>query len=858
MSDSTLLHKGWYAWIGQKVCVRRVDIGLLKYFGEIKSRTGFWCGVEFDEPIGKTDGVIDNVRYFKCKANHGIFVPMHEVARKKSRSIELRRLSDLSKFKSGEACFADNKKPQTKLDTTFDAIDNKNIQNNSGNENSETEIKHTDFVDDKRHVNVCKRSKNSYSRFGTEESLGILSNLLDEDDSWNLLDHSNTTANEKSLIQKKNDEIENDSVFSPPVKTSLYSTNKPHIHGRLNDNPIQNYFNIKCTSTPKQCLNNIFDLGATVKLDHDKFYDSLHEEIEPIIAGSSGPKSMDYDLTKFKHNEILCSTSKLTIPLLPNDLPLCEEVPCMKEDLYEFDRNKKDVFKEKDRNCLLNTAPKDPNECFNINQFSNAQGIPKNSDILNATYEVNDEILKNPTVHVEVLSQHLECESNAFNSDKKSNGIIDLNSTFVLYNDSPVKELQADKTFVMDQSPVIAIEHTLPTEAEINFEKKSLSIIFEKASNENLSIIGGAELVEVCSPNISSQKPDGNRILTISNHSSKSIDKLANSLNSSMKIADKEPIASDLNSTFCINSDDSKKSAHKEANKRHSLSYGKNNLPVHKEVSNIAKRKSIKQPQSFNTQKTVFKVPDSHVASTSSVKTNIIKKSTVTTFVNKKVEVEGKTVSKDSSLKSISKLSLKDNLKTKCSSSDANVTEQFKKSLNSCKTLYKQTRQEENARHVALKITENNSKITSRRYSIGGLETKVISKISYTSNKISIAEHSNVNRKINNGTDSHGLNSKNLPDKKHNSIKRRHTMLPTILSNGVQARRGLAKSKSDLSNNTSTAVKSRNTIKDTECVQSSKTRQDGFGNKKENSRYIYCTKIYFSVINQVSYLISDF
>ncbi|CRK88135.1 CLUMA_CG001920, isoform A [Clunio marinus] len=55
-------------------------VGVLRYIGTPLFASGVWCGVEFDEPVGKNDGTVSNHRYFKCAPNHGLFVPQSKVS----------------------------------------------------------------------------------------------------------------------------------------------------------------------------------------------------------------------------------------------------------------------------------------------------------------------------------------------------------------------------------------------------------------------------------------------------------------------------------------------------------------------------------------------------------------------------------------------------------------------------------------------------------------------------------------------------------------------------------------------------------------------------------------------------------
>ncbi|XP_050228199.1 tubulin-folding cofactor B [Mercurialis annua] len=46
--------------------------GVVKFVGRAESLApGFWVGVQYDEPLGKHDGLVKGVRYFDCPALHG-------------------------------------------------------------------------------------------------------------------------------------------------------------------------------------------------------------------------------------------------------------------------------------------------------------------------------------------------------------------------------------------------------------------------------------------------------------------------------------------------------------------------------------------------------------------------------------------------------------------------------------------------------------------------------------------------------------------------------------------------------------------------------------------------------------------
>eukprot|EP00930_Biecheleria_cincta_P065222 TRINITY_DN50938_c0_g1_i1.p1 TRINITY_DN50938_c0_g1~~TRINITY_DN50938_c0_g1_i1.p1 ORF type:complete len:322 (+),score=61.81 TRINITY_DN50938_c0_g1_i1:22-966(+) len=58
--------------------------GVVRFLGETKFREGIWVGVELDSDAGKNDGSVNGVQYFKCKANHGVFIRPTAVVRQPS------------------------------------------------------------------------------------------------------------------------------------------------------------------------------------------------------------------------------------------------------------------------------------------------------------------------------------------------------------------------------------------------------------------------------------------------------------------------------------------------------------------------------------------------------------------------------------------------------------------------------------------------------------------------------------------------------------------------------------------------------------------------------------------------------
>ncbi|KAF3772444.1 Tubulin-folding cofactor B, partial [Nymphaea thermarum] len=49
--------------------------GVVKFVGRAETLPpGFWIGVQYDEPLGKHDGIVKGKRYFDCPPLHGAMV----------------------------------------------------------------------------------------------------------------------------------------------------------------------------------------------------------------------------------------------------------------------------------------------------------------------------------------------------------------------------------------------------------------------------------------------------------------------------------------------------------------------------------------------------------------------------------------------------------------------------------------------------------------------------------------------------------------------------------------------------------------------------------------------------------------
>lgn len=56
--------------VGDKVLVRGIKPGVIRYVGATSFGDGMWVGVQLDKPQGLNDGSVSGTRYFVCDADH--------------------------------------------------------------------------------------------------------------------------------------------------------------------------------------------------------------------------------------------------------------------------------------------------------------------------------------------------------------------------------------------------------------------------------------------------------------------------------------------------------------------------------------------------------------------------------------------------------------------------------------------------------------------------------------------------------------------------------------------------------------------------------------------------------------------
>ncbi|GAB1605413.1 CAP-Gly domain-containing linker protein 3-like isoform X3 [Argonauta hians] len=79
--------------LGDKVVINGTKSGALRYCGPTEFAAGIWAGIELDEAIGKNDGSVSGIMYFRCAPSHGVFAPVSKIAKLGSSPVRVSKTS---------------------------------------------------------------------------------------------------------------------------------------------------------------------------------------------------------------------------------------------------------------------------------------------------------------------------------------------------------------------------------------------------------------------------------------------------------------------------------------------------------------------------------------------------------------------------------------------------------------------------------------------------------------------------------------------------------------------------------------------------------------------------------------------
>jgi len=71
--------------VGERVQISS-KMATVRFVGSTHFSSGDWVGLEMDDLVGRNDGSVHGVKYFKCPSNHGVFVRPNMVMRRMSVS----------------------------------------------------------------------------------------------------------------------------------------------------------------------------------------------------------------------------------------------------------------------------------------------------------------------------------------------------------------------------------------------------------------------------------------------------------------------------------------------------------------------------------------------------------------------------------------------------------------------------------------------------------------------------------------------------------------------------------------------------------------------------------------------------
>ena len=69
--------------IGDRVLLNDESKGQVRFIGSVSGKRNIYYGIALDKPNGKNDGFVNNIKYFDCDKDHGLFVNISKIQKSK-------------------------------------------------------------------------------------------------------------------------------------------------------------------------------------------------------------------------------------------------------------------------------------------------------------------------------------------------------------------------------------------------------------------------------------------------------------------------------------------------------------------------------------------------------------------------------------------------------------------------------------------------------------------------------------------------------------------------------------------------------------------------------------------------------
>ncbi|GBL75055.1 hypothetical protein AVEN_243839-2 [Araneus ventricosus] len=312
-----------------------------------------------------------------------------------------------------------------------------------------------DCTNQKKNVPGKLSQIESLDRLESDESLGILPDLLNDEMTFDLF-KTELGFSDDEIHDGINPEINENSaslIFSPPSDNQF---NRISLFLKNISTPLPNFGNDRrYSSTPKISATSRF-VANTADIEHYSSPHFLPDEKEEPIAGSCHIKfETDFNLDDLKNVKPLTSTCKTFSP--PRLSPILNELGEQTDLKSEVNFKKKHETIENNLN-VTQTFSHNVEDLFPCKHEDNNQNV----NILNNTFQIEQPVFVEAADAVVSLKgsipSTMKISQEASNNYSEKEKVLTLDSTFAIPRDEISYNVDCEKTFVIDFNSAISTE----------------------------------------------------------------------------------------------------------------------------------------------------------------------------------------------------------------------------------------------------------------------------------------------------------------------------------------------------------------------------------------------------------------